>query len=48
MAETKDEARAREASTVDVNEEQVGRTRGSWANDEPHPNPHIAGQTPGG
>lgn len=49
MAETKDEARAREASTVgvDVNEEMV-RTHPGFvaANDQPHPNPHIAGQTP--
>jgi hypothetical protein len=49
MAESKEDARAREASTVgvDVNEEMV-RTHPGFvaASDQPHPNPHIAGQTP--
>jgi hypothetical protein len=44
-----DEKQAQRASTVgvDVNEEQV-RTHPGFekASDQPHPNPHIAGQTP--
>jgi hypothetical protein len=49
MAESKEDVRAREASTVgvDVNEEQVRTHPGVVAaNEQPHPNPHIAGQTP--
>jgi hypothetical protein len=44
-----DEQRAQKASSVgvDVNEEQVATHPGfEKASDQPHPNPHIAGQTP--
>jgi hypothetical protein len=51
MADTKTDSNAKTdskaATGVDVNEETVATHPGFVsASDEPHPNPHIAGQTP--
>jgi hypothetical protein len=47
MTDSKTESKAGTPGGVDVNEEMVATHPGFVAaSDEPHPNPHIGGQTP--